>query len=70
MNAKNAIVGHPKTLAPEVGHLLNPQTRTVTKPADSRSFDTESLNVRAKTVTVVLEEILEQKGHIHGGINE
>ena len=70
MNTQTVIVAPQHLLAPHVGHLLLPQTSTATKLAESWNFGPESFTVRATTVTVVLKEILEQRGHIHGGIND
>lgn len=70
MNTQTVIVAHEHLLTPWVGHLLLPQTGSATKPDDPWDFGPESFTVRATTVSVVLKEILEQKGHIHGGIND
>ena len=70
MNTKTVGVAHRQLPAPEVGHLLRPQTSTATKPANPWDLGPESVTVRAMTVSVVFEEIFEQKGHPHGGIND
>ena len=70
MNTQTVIVAHQPLLAPWVGHLLLPQTSSAAKPADPWNLGPESFTVRATTVSVVLKEILEQKGYPHGGIND
>ena len=70
MNTQTVIVPPQHLLAPWVGHLLLTQTTKATKPGDPWNFGPESLTVRATTVSVVLKEILGQKGHPHGGIND
>jgi len=70
MNTQTVIVAPQDLFAPRVDHLLLPQTNTATKPDDPWNFGPDSLTVRATTVSVVLKEILEQRGHIHGGIND
>ena len=37
---------------------------------ESHEFTTETITIRATTITVVLEKIMEQRGFPHGGINE
>ena len=49
--------------------LLLAETSSVTRPAPS-DVEPEMLEARATQVTVVLREILEQKGYLHGGIND
>jgi hypothetical protein len=70
MNTQTVIVAHQRLLAPLVDHLLLPQASTATKPADPWDFGPESFTFRATTISVVLKEILEQKGYPHGGIND
>jgi len=50
--------------------LLLTEKSSVTRPADPGGVAPEMLKLRATEVTVVLREILEQKGYLHGGINE
>ena len=70
MKTQTVMVAHQHLLRPLVGHLVLPQASTATKPADPWDFGPESFTVRATTVSVVLKEILEEKGHPHGGIND
>jgi len=70
MNPQTNIVAHQRLFPPLVDHLLLSQTSTPTKPVDPFNFDPDSLSLRATTISVVLKEILEQRGHIHGGIND
>jgi hypothetical protein len=70
MNTQTVIVAHQHLLTPLVDHLLLAQTGTATKPFDPWNMGPELLGFRATTVTVVLKEILEQKGYPHGGIND
>jgi hypothetical protein len=70
MKTQTVIVAPQHLLTSWVGQLLLPQTGTATKPADPWNFGPESFTVRATTVSVVLKEILEQKGHLHRGIND
>jgi hypothetical protein len=53
-----------------VTHFLLTQTTSVTSPADADPFAPEMLTVRATQITVVLRELLEEKGYRHTGINE
>ena len=70
MNTQTVIVAHQGLLPPLVDHLLLSQTSTNTKPAEPRDFDSGALTFRATTISVVLKEILEERGYIHGGIND
>jgi len=70
MKTQTVILASQDLLEPPVGHLQLSQTSTATKPGDPWDFDPESFPLRAPTVTVVHEEILEQRGHPHGGIND
>ncbi len=70
MKTQTVMVAHQHLLTPLVDHSHLPQTGTATKPADPRNFGTESFTDRAWTVSVVREEILDQRGHAHGGIND
>ena len=70
MNTQTVIAAPQHLLKPWVGHLLLPQTSTVTRPAGPWDFGPESFTIRATTVSGVLKEILEQRGHLHGGIND
>ena len=67
------VIKTPQTLPP-LTIVLNPllltETCSVTRPADPGDFAPEMLNLRATQVTVVLKEILEYKGYLHGGIND
>ena len=45
-------------------NLLSPEE------AEQREFSTESILARATTVTLVLEEIIAQRGVPHGGLND
>jgi len=53
---------------------LNPahptETSSIIRTTDSGDVAPEMLTLRATQVTVVLREILEEKGYLHGGINE
>ena len=70
MNTQTVIVAPQHLLAPWVGRLLAPQTGSATKPVDPWNLGPESFTISATTVSVALEEILEQRGHPHGGIND
>jgi len=70
MNTQTVIVAHQQLLPPLVDHLLLQQTSTATKRLDPWDLGPESLTVRATTISVVLKEILEDRGYFHGGINE
>jgi hypothetical protein len=50
--------------------LLLTETSSIMRPVDPGDFAPEMLKLRATQVTVVLREILEQKGYPHGGIND
>jgi len=66
------VIPSPSSLPPAavvLGPLLLTETSAVTRPASSEVAP-EMLNLRATQVTVVLQEILEQRGYLHGGINE
>ena len=48
-----------------------PERRLLLPPhVERREFTTETITIRATTITVVLEKIMEQRGFPHGGINE
>jgi hypothetical protein len=53
-----------------VTHFLLTQTTAVTSPADNDAFAPERLTVRATQITVLLRELLEEKGCRHTGIND
>ena len=57
-------------LGPSVTHFLLTQTPAVTSPADRDPFAPEMLTVRATQITVLLRELLEEKGYHHTGIND
>jgi hypothetical protein len=59
----------PKTPArPPPPRLLLPRFSSVNVPASE--LDPHLLALRATAISVVLTDILDQKGHLHGGINE
>lgn len=60
----------PPLLGPSVTHFLLTQTTSVTSPADNDPFAPEMLTVRATQITVLLRELLEEKGYRHSGIND
>ena len=63
----------PSSLPPAavvLSPLLLTEKSSVTRPVDPGGVAPEMLKLRATQVTVVLREILEQKGYLHGGINE
>jgi len=60
----------PPLLGPSVTHFLLTQTTAVTSPADNDAFAPEMLTVRATQITVLLRELLEEKGCRHTGIND
>ena len=66
------VIPTPKALPPVVilSPLLLTETNSVARMADLTDVAPEMLNVRATQVTAVLAEILEQKGYLHGGIND
>jgi hypothetical protein len=70
MKTRTVILASQDLLEPPAGHFQLSQTSTATKPGDPWDFDPESFTFRATTVTVVLKEILEQRDHIYGGIND
>ena len=70
VNTKPVNVANEHLHPSQVGHLLTPKARPTRKAADPSDVGPESLTARATTVSVVLKEILEQKGHLTGGINE
>jgi len=48
-----------------------PERRLLLPPhVESHEFTTETITIRATTITVVLEKIMEEHGFPHGGINE
>jgi hypothetical protein len=57
-------------LLPSMTRLLLTQTSSVTRPTDPGNLVPEMLTVRATHITVVLHEVLEQRGYFHGGIND
>jgi hypothetical protein len=67
------VVPTPRALPSPVvvlGPLLLTKTSSVTRLADSGDVAPERLKLAATQVTVVLKEILEQRGYRHSGINE
>lgn len=67
------VIATPKALPPPaivLRPLLTTETTSVTRPAYQSDVAPEMLTLRATHVTVVLKEILEQKGYPHGGIND
>jgi len=50
--------------------LLLTQTNSVTRPTDPDNLAPEMLTIRATHITMVLSKILEEKGYLHGGIND
>jgi hypothetical protein len=74
MNVQTVIVSPQSLLAPLlaplVGQLLLPETSTASKPANPWSFGPESFTFRATKISVAVKEMLEQRGHPHGGIND
>jgi len=67
------IISTPRALPPPAV-VLNPahptETSSIIRTTDSGDVAPEMLTLRATQVTVVLREILEEKGYLHGGINE
>ena len=67
------VIPRPQALLPPVvvlRHLLLTETSSATPPADPDDITPELLTLRATQVTVVLRDILEQRGYLHGGIND
>ena len=63
----------PRPLPPPVvlfNRLLLSQTSSVTLLSDPGTLAPAMLAVRATQMTVVLRQILDDKGYFHGGINE
>jgi hypothetical protein len=60
----------PPPLGPWVTHFLLTQTTSASSPADRDPFAPEMLTVRATQITVLLRELLEEKGYRHTGIND
>jgi hypothetical protein len=46
------------------------RTNSFIRPTDPGNLAPERLTVRATHITVVLSEILQEKGYRHGGIND
>jgi len=66
------IISTPYALPPAIvlSPLLLTETSSATSPVDSGDLALEQLNLRATQVTLVLKDILEYKGYLHGGIND
>lgn len=50
--------------------LFLTQTTSVTRPIDRDNLAPEILTLRATQITVLLRELLEEKGYCHTGIND
>jgi hypothetical protein len=71
MNTQTAIsTPRPLPRAVVLSALLLTETSSVTRPVVARDLAPEDLNLRATQITDVLNEILEQRGYAHGGLNE
>lgn len=57
-------------LLPGVTRLLLARTNPVIRSTDPDNLAPEMLTLRATKITVVLREILDDKGYRHGGIND
>jgi hypothetical protein len=67
------VIQMPQALPPlaiVLSPLLLTETCSATRSADPGDFAPEMLKLRATQVTMVLKEILEFKGYLHGGIND
>lgn len=51
-------------------HSLLPESSSVKDTASEENLDSEQIELRATTVTVLLKEMLSEAGYRHGGINE
>lgn len=64
----------PANTLPPAAIILSPLLLTencpITGLPDPSNLAPEMLNLRAKLITVVLMDILEETGYPHGGINE
>ena len=72
MNTQTVIL-RPPSLSPATVVLipsLLTETSSVTRPADPGDVAPEQLKLRPSQAAVALSEILEQRGYLHGGINE
>ena len=56
-------------LGPSMTRLFLTQTTSVTRPIDRDNLAPEILTLRATQITVLLRELLEEKGYCHTGIN-
>ena len=68
-----SVIPSPRALPPPVillNRLLLTENCSVTRLTPWGNLAPDLLTIRATKVSILLEEILAQKGHRHGGINE
>ncbi len=71
--ATPAAISSPQPLPPPVvllNRLLLTETCSVTRVPPESSLAPDLLTIRATQVSVLLQDILEEKGYRHGGLNE